>query len=80
MVMANCRFRPVHFPPLLSGSPTSVGGLQITLQLLTSLNLFVYYSVNMDKIIQLIGYTSLQTFFTSYHNDLDLLYVGTSVT
>ena len=28
MVRFNCGFRPMHFPPLLSRSPTSVGDLQ----------------------------------------------------
>ena len=41
-----CRFRPAHFPPLLSGSPTSVGGLQNILQIFTGLN--PYFNIHVD--------------------------------
>ena len=38
LACSTCGFRPTHFPPLLSGSPTSVGDLQNTLPYFIGLN------------------------------------------
>ena len=48
LVCYTCGFRPAHFPPLLSGSPTSVGGLQNILLPFPSLNPWISILVNMQ--------------------------------
>ena len=76
LVCLVCGFRPAHFPPLLSGSLTSVEDLQNTLLYSTGLN--PYFKITRLHAKYIHVYILDNGLFTC--DDLDKLKVGATIT